>query len=302
MERDPLPLTYSQVRQVTVEETETHMQRRTSLFLASFGLLAAVLLAGCGGSASGGTSTTAAKADVKTAPVAVKGTSKTVLVDANTGRTLYIFVPDNAGKVNCTGGCAKAWPPLKASSNTPVGDAATLGTFGIVTGDGGAKQVTYNGVPLYFYANDKKAGDANGEGVNGVWFVATPKLQGIGAASSAAVQARKVTLAGKPAWVLTNSKGMTLYWYKPDTASKVACTGGCAKNWPPLAAPSGTLASANPVPGTLGTIANPAGGSMLTYNGHPLYTYIKDKKPGDVVGETVGNVWFAATPDVATLQ
>jgi len=95
---------------------------------------------------------------------------------------------------------------------------------------------------------------------------------------------------------------MTLYWYKPDTASKVACTGGCAKNWPPLAAPSGTLASANPVPGTLGTIANPAGGSMLTYNGHPLYTYIKDKKPGDVVGENVGNVWFAATPDVATLQ
>jgi len=277
------------------------MQRRSSLFLASAGLLAALLLAACGGSDTGAAGATA-KADVKSASVTVKGANKTVLVDANKGMTLYIFVPDNAGKVNCTGACAKAWPPLKASSNTPIGDSSVPGTFGIVTGDGGAKQVTYNGVPLYFYANDKKAGDANGEGVNGVWFVATPKLQGIGDASSAAVHASKVTLNGKPAWVLTNSKGMTLYWYKPDTASKVACTGGCAKNWPPMAAPSGTLASTNPVPGTLGTIANPAGGTMLTYNGHPLYTYIKDTKPGDVVGENVGKVWFAATPDVATLQ
>ena len=98
-----------------------------------------------------------------------------ILVDSQ-GRTLYLFEKDKGTTSSCTGGCAAAWPPLRASQPTAAGgpDAALLGTT--MRSDGGP-QVTYNGHPLYLYFLDQKPGDTNGQGVNAFgasWFAITP--------------------------------------------------------------------------------------------------------------------------------
>ena len=82
------------------------------------------------------------------------------------GKTLYTFTKDAAGKSNCNGGCATAWPPFIVANAALAG-----GEFSIVTRDDGAKQWAFKGQPLYFFAGDTKPGEMNGEGSGGVWFV-----------------------------------------------------------------------------------------------------------------------------------
>jgi len=99
------------------------------------------------------------------------------LAGAN-GRTLYIDTQEQNGTIACTGGCAQAWPPLTGEVTAGSGVTGTLGT---VTRPDGSVQVTYNGAPLYYYATDAAAGDATGQGIGGIWFIASPA----GAAPSA---------------------------------------------------------------------------------------------------------------------
>jgi LPXTG-motif cell wall-anchored protein len=86
------------------------------------------------------------------------------------GMTLYLFKKDALNNSVCYDACAKAWPPFTDPGylTLPSGVGGTLGT--IVRKDG-TKQVTYNGVPLYYYAPDKSPGDVKGQGVGNVWFV-----------------------------------------------------------------------------------------------------------------------------------
>ncbi|TRZ56447.1 MAG: hypothetical protein D4S02_15605 [Rhodocyclaceae bacterium] len=93
-----------------------------------------------------------------------------VLVGANE-MTLYTFDKDAAGsgKSVCNGPCATNWPPLAAGA-----DAAPAGDYSVITRDDGAKQWTFKGKPLYFWAKDQKPGDKTGEGFNGVWQTAKP--------------------------------------------------------------------------------------------------------------------------------
>jgi predicted lipoprotein with Yx(FWY)xxD motif len=100
--------------------------------------------------------------------------------------------------------------------------------------------------------------------------------------------------------VLKNTKGLTLYYFTADTATKVACTAGCATNWPPLLATSGTPTSNPVLPGQL-TVLSGANGNQVLYNGHPLYTYSKDGDAGNALGQGVGGKWFVATPDLAAM-
>jgi predicted lipoprotein with Yx(FWY)xxD motif len=91
------------------------------------------------------------------------------LVDAK-GMTLYIYDRDTAaGKSSCNGQCATNWPPLMASA-----DAKDAGTWTVIIRDDGGKQWAYKGKPLYFWKDDKKAGDAAGDGRNNVWHIAAP--------------------------------------------------------------------------------------------------------------------------------
>jgi predicted lipoprotein with Yx(FWY)xxD motif len=99
--------------------------------------------------------------------------------------------------------------------------------------------------------------------------------------------------------ILIDSQGRTLYLFKADSGTQSACSGGCATAWPPL------LASGTPTAGTgltaskLGTITRSAGNQQVTYNGHPLYMFVKDTKAGQTNGQGVtafGAAWFALTP------
>ena len=99
--------------------------------------------------------------------------------------------------------------------------------------------------------------------------------------------------------ILVNSAGRTLYLFKADSSTSSACTGACASAWPPL------LTSGTPTAGTgltaskLGTITRSDGKRQVTYNGHPLYLFIMDTKPGQTTGQGVtafGAAWFALTP------
>jgi predicted lipoprotein with Yx(FWY)xxD motif len=95
--------------------------------------------------------------------------------------------------------------------------------------------------------------------------------------------------------VLTNAKGYTLYWFAPDTPSASKCYGTCAAYWPPVPGP----ATGGPgVTGQLGTIARNGGSSQVTYDGHPLYTYVGDSAPGQANGNNIdlnGGLWHEIT-------
>ncbi|HEX3307386.1 MAG TPA: hypothetical protein VHS32_14145 [Streptosporangiaceae bacterium] len=91
--------------------------------------------------------------------------------------------------------------------------------------------------------------------------------------------------------VLTNAKGFTLYSFAPDTPAASKCYGSCAVYWPPV---TGTAAASPGLPGRVGTIKRTDGSEQLTYNGHPLYTYIADTAPGQARGNNInlnGGVW-----------
>jgi predicted lipoprotein with Yx(FWY)xxD motif len=92
--------------------------------------------------------------------------------------------------------------------------------------------------------------------------------------------------------VLTNADGLTLYWFAPDTSTSSKCFGSCAIYWPPV---SGSPAAGPGVTGKLGTIKRPGGGLQATYDGHPLYTYVGDRHPGQANGNDLdlnGGFWY----------
>jgi predicted lipoprotein with Yx(FWY)xxD motif len=97
------------------------------------------------------------------------------------------------------------------------------------------------------------------------------------------------------ATVLTNAKGHTLYWFERDTPNMSNCNGGCAAYWPPV---TGSAAAGSGIAGKFGTIKRTDGSSQITYNSHPLYTYIADSGPGQANGNNInlnGGVWHEVT-------
>jgi len=89
----------------------------------------------------------------------------TVLTGPN-GMTLYTHAGDTATSSTCIGGCATTWPPLETNGQ-PTAQAGVTGQLGTLTRPDGATQVTYRGLPLYYWQGDTKAGDATGNGVEG---------------------------------------------------------------------------------------------------------------------------------------
>ncbi len=89
--------------------------------------------------------------------------------------------------------------------------------------------------------------------------------------------------------VLVGATGLTLYTHSGDTSTTSTCTGGCATAWPPLTVPAGQQPTAGPgVTGKLGTLVRSDGSTQASYNGHPLYYWTGDSKPGDVSGQGIG--------------
>lgn len=143
---------------------------------------AAMLLAACGGSSvATGTSATPTATPLPTpsptpsptpaptsagSPVVLAQTvagAGTILVAASNSHTVYTFDSDSPGASRCNGGCASTWPPLTiASGTTPTAGPAVTGQLGTITRADGSIQVTYKGLPLYFFHSDTKPGDTKG--------------------------------------------------------------------------------------------------------------------------------------------
>ena len=102
------------------------------------------------------------------APMSGSSPSGDVLV-GDTGMTLYTFAKDAAGTSNCYDDCAAKWPPFLAEDG-----AKAEGRFSLVERMDAAKQWALDGMPLYYWVNDKAAGDTTGDGVGGAWAVARP--------------------------------------------------------------------------------------------------------------------------------
>lgn len=165
------------------------MPNRSKAFI--FGpILAVAVLAGCNSSgastapsqAPAATSAPASQAPASEAPSAAAsasaaavsgatvdaksiGTFGTGLVAGSNGMTVYVFTQDvkDSGKSNCNAGCINIWPALTvAAGATPSAGAGVTGKLGTITREDGTTQVTYNGLPLYFFQNDKAPGDTNG--------------------------------------------------------------------------------------------------------------------------------------------
>jgi predicted lipoprotein with Yx(FWY)xxD motif len=167
---------------------------KSSIGMAAGLLLATILIGACSSAATtaptqaAATPTQAAAAPtqaaaatptaaVVTATVMAKAIgSQTILVAGSNGMTVYTFTSDTAdsGKSACTGGCLTKWPALTvAAGATPTAGDGVTGKLGTITRtDDGSLQVTYNGLPLYFYQGDKAAGDTNGSYPN--WNLVKP--------------------------------------------------------------------------------------------------------------------------------
>jgi len=91
------------------------------------------------------------------------GTMGTILVAAANNHTVYTFDSDTPEVSKCTGGCASTWPPVSiASGTTPTGGPGVTGQLGTITRADGSLQVTYKGLPLYFFHSDANPGDTKG--------------------------------------------------------------------------------------------------------------------------------------------
>jgi predicted lipoprotein with Yx(FWY)xxD motif len=97
-----------------------------------------------------------------------------VILTNGEGMTLYRFTQDEDGESTCYDQCAEAWPPLTVEESMSIPDGLP-GEFETTERRDGSMQVTYNEMPLYYFANDEEPGDTNGQGVNDVWFVVNPE-------------------------------------------------------------------------------------------------------------------------------
>ncbi len=238
-----------------------------------------------------------------------------VLTDS-AGYTLYVLSTESSGKLHCTSGaCLKAWPALLVDKNAKIaGGAGVKGKASHVVR--GAKwQVTYNGWPVYTFVGDSHPGQVNGENIHafgGVWDLvnaaastnaATPikKAAGSGPGTTPALQERKVGSDGE---VLTDSAGHTLYVLSTESSGKLHCTSAtCLKVWPPLLVAKNAKVAGGT--GVNGKVSHVVRGTkwQVTYNGWPVYTFIKDLHPGQAYGENIhafGGVWYAVRASATT--
>jgi predicted lipoprotein with Yx(FWY)xxD motif len=119
---------------------------------------------------AGATTTAPAASGPATISLVTHGKFGKIMVDSK-GMTLYEDENDKPGKPACTGGCLTAWPPVVAPASPTYGPGLQASTFSVVTLADGTKQLAANGFPLYTWMNDKKPGDATGQGIAGFYSV-----------------------------------------------------------------------------------------------------------------------------------
>ena len=241
---------------------------RRSRWLVGGSLAALVLIATACGSSGASTTTTKAGSQTRTtSAVTVKtahsATLGTLLVDQS-GLTLYRYTPDGTGKTTCTGACAAAWPPFTLPSGTThaaAGAGVAASALGTITRPGGALQVTFEGMPLYRFSGDSKAGDTKGQGVAGTWVVVspttTPTPTSTPAAPAASGSSPPTTTAAPMAAPSPRSGGVTPATAPPATAPPATA--------PPATAPPATAPPATTPPTTHPPVTTTTSGGGYGY-------------------------------------
>jgi predicted lipoprotein with Yx(FWY)xxD motif len=124
--------------------------------------------------------------------------------------------------------------------------------------------------------------------------------EGGGAAGATTVAIVKVANTPKLGKVIVDSKGMTLYDFHKDKGTTSSCYGECAAVWPPLLTTGEPKAMTGAEGSLLGTTKRKDGTVQVTYNGHPVYGFVEDKKPGETNGndfDGFGAEWYALEPN-----
>jgi predicted lipoprotein with Yx(FWY)xxD motif len=285
------------------------------LFYSGTGLAVPLLLFTFGTFTSCNKTHDAAPAPAKEIKLAHSSTLGSYLTDKD-NHALYFFSNDFNGQNNCTGGCAPVWPVYNYDNleADDLGDSLSLADFGTITTSTNAKQLTYKGWPLYYYApvvggaNVREGpGTTTGDNVGGVWFVAKPDYtimllnnQLIGN-DGKSYKSDYTEGTGKTIY-FTDAMGRTLYAFKNDKANKNTFTKSDFSNnptWPIYETDKVMVASA--VNKSLFSTTDVFGKKQLTFNGWPLYYFGQDASTrgatkGVSIGSTPGT-WPVATKD-----
>jgi predicted lipoprotein with Yx(FWY)xxD motif len=116
------------------------------------------------------------------------------------------------------------------------------------------------------------------------------------APTTASATAKTVSIANTTlGQILVGSHGRTVYLFKADSGTKSACSNSCATAWPPLLAHGTPTAGGGAAASLVGTAKRSDGAQQVTYNGHPLYLFVKDQSAGEVKGQGVsafGAPWY----------
>jgi predicted lipoprotein with Yx(FWY)xxD motif len=248
-----------------------------------------ILLTGCGGSS---TDSDTPEFNVQTTSTQQHGE---VLADGE-GNVLYFFTPDVKGESKCEGDCIESWPSFYVANVEP-GEGLDAENFGTITRPDGGNQTTYNGWPLYYFVGDEQPGDATGDGVNGVWYVAKPD-------NSLMIATEQLVGADEKNYIVdengdyiegegsttyfTDAEGRTLYIFAAaDSTNTNNCTGDCEDAWPVFhvdieSLPSGINSD------HIGEFTAHGDRQQLTYKGWPVYYFVNDTERGDNKGVSVG--------------
>ena len=185
------------------------------------------------------------------------------------------------------------WPAFYAE-NLTLDNGLEASDFEEIILDGGQKQTTYKGWPLYYFANDTAAGDVNGDGQGSVWYVAKPdyslmiaRAQLVGRDADGVETNLTSTYepGDEETFYITDDRGNTLYLFTPDSRDTNTFTAEDFSNdpvWPIFHVEIDQLPSILQS-GDFGTI-NVFGRSQLTYRGWPVYTFGQDSMRGDNFG------------------
>jgi predicted lipoprotein with Yx(FWY)xxD motif len=225
-----------------------------------------------------------------------------------TGFALYTFTedPTDPSASQCTGDCARTWPPLliQPGGRVFVDGMKTDDIAAIRRPDGGV-QVTIGGHPAYRFSGDTVPGDLNGHGADGAWFAFAPDGKAIDALIGAAqLKATKPdrtgTLTaknGKDGPIVVDDAGATLYRFDQDDTDPPAssCTGACAALWQPVVAKNGGKVNLKGIDADrVWWLSRKDGTKQVTLDGSPLYRNVADKSTDTIVSSAAVQGWTAA--------
>ena len=222
-----------------------------------------------------------------------------VLVGPN-GRTLYEFDVDKNGTSNCNGQCATFWPPLLTDVQPQANTGLNAKLLGTITRTDGKLQVTYNGMPLYYWHLDSAAGQWNGQSIGNVWWMVSPA----GARLATKLPANATLSSRNTPYgpILAGTNGRTVYMFAVDTNGKSACYNRCAQIWPPVLSDVPVIVGSGADAKLIGTVKRTDGTTQVTYNGMPLYYFSGDQAAGQLTGQNTNSVWFVLRPSGTVLK